>query len=223
MGRPDHGAGRRSTAGCRSSRTAARPWVPPTRIRTARSGPAPPCPIAAAREDAAQRRHCQQTGHRLLLDVAGAGIRWRPCRGGGPSSGWRWCRSGRSGPSRRCSPAAPGSSPGRPRRGAARWPGPGHAAADATLRRALRAAHALLDRAGTRHPSTTGPTITGRSTPTSCRRCWRPPSASSWSATSSSPSRSATSRPRMPRSGCVPSSSVVTTRRPAASYRRLDE
>ena len=50
------------TAGSRSSRTAARRWAPPTRIRTARSGRARRCPASGAREDAAQRGAPAATG-----------------------------------------------------------------------------------------------------------------------------------------------------------------
>ena len=58
------------TAGCRSSRTAARPWARRTRIRTARSGPARPSRSQAVREDATQLRWCDRTGQRLLLAYA---------------------------------------------------------------------------------------------------------------------------------------------------------
>ena len=58
VGRPDRRARRGAIAGSRSSRTGASRWAPRTRIRTARSGPARRCPREAAREDAAQRRHC---------------------------------------------------------------------------------------------------------------------------------------------------------------------
>ena len=50
VGRPDGRARAAATAGSRCSRTAARRWAPPTRTRTARSGPGPRCPrVIAAR------------------------------------------------------------------------------------------------------------------------------------------------------------------------------
>ena len=57
VGRADRRARAPSTAGSRSSRTAARRWGHRTRIRTARSGPARRCPGDAAREDTSQRAH----------------------------------------------------------------------------------------------------------------------------------------------------------------------
>ena len=103
VGRADRRARAPSTAGSRSSRTAARRWAHRTRIRTARSGPARRCPGDAAREDAAQRAHLGATGKRLLLDYVDQRDRAGSGSSSRPTSGWRSSRSGRPGRSRRCS------------------------------------------------------------------------------------------------------------------------
>ena len=68
LGRADHRARAPSTAGSRSSRTAARRWAPPTRIPTARSGPARRCRARARARTRHSGRTLAATGRRLLLD-----------------------------------------------------------------------------------------------------------------------------------------------------------
>ena len=87
------------TAGCRSSRTAARRWAPRARIRTARSGRARPC---RCRPPGRMRRSCGgATGRGSACcsptrsrSTAGRGSSWRTRTGS-----W-WCPSGRPGRSR---------------------------------------------------------------------------------------------------------------------------
>ena len=181
-----------STAGSRSSRTGARRWARRTRIPTARSGPARRCPGDGAREDASQRAHLAATGRRLLLDYVDH-----------ESGGQRVDRRDRRVADRRAvlgglavrdagHPEAARGPPDRAGRCRARRSGRRAPRADRPLRRAVQAAVPVLDglapgavRRG-RRPTT------GRSTPTSTRRSCGPTCASSWSATSCWPRRSAT-------------------------------
>ena len=91
-----------SSNGSRCSKTGARPWVRPTRIPTARSGPGARCPHVAAREDRTQLAHLRGHGEPLLLDYIAQ-------EAGGPQDRVRRCRLvgvgpvlGRRGRTRRC-------------------------------------------------------------------------------------------------------------------------
>ena len=182
-----------STAGSRSSRTGARRWAPRTRIRTARSGPARRCPGDGAREDAAQRAHLAATGQPAAARLRRPGVRRAAGRRRDRRVAGRSCRSGRPGRSRRCS---------CPKRPAARLTDLDDAARDdlavvlhelhRPLRRAVQAAVPVLDGLAPGAVRRRRRPTTGRSTPTSIRRCCAPTCASSWSATSCSPRPSAT-------------------------------
>ena len=197
VGGADGGARGGATGGSRCSRTGARRWARRTRTRTARSGPARRCPTSIAREDASQRAY-----------------RARPAASCSPTSSTRRRRAARRRGERRL--ARDRAVLGRLAvRGAACCRAAGRADAGPRRRRARRAGRDPRARrsAGTTRCSAcrsrTRWAGTGRRSATDAATdAWRlhahayppllrrRPCASSWSATSCSPRRSATSRPR---------------------------